>query len=108
MSFGDLSRSGRLQGAWEVGVQVREIPGSKLQASSSKLQALLLPHFSETWGSSSFVIQGLESRGESSGGGDSKKEGAGKGALCWPIWFLKQGIGSHGGSAGVGVGAGAG
>jgi hypothetical protein len=47
MSFGDLSRSGRFQGAWEVRVQVQEGLGSKLQA-------LLLPHFGQTEGSSSF------------------------------------------------------
>ena len=72
-----------------------------LEGPGFKLQALLLPQFSQTKGSSLY-IQGLESRGDSSRGGNSKK-GVGKdGAGCLPIWFLKQGRGPMGDRRGGG------
>lgn len=60
MSFGDLSRSGRLQGAWEVGCGCGrvQVPSSKLCCS----HILVRPR------APAFIIQGLESRRDSSGG----------------------------------------
>lgn len=94
MSFGDLSRSGRLQGAWEVGCGY-----GRVQVSSSKLccsHILVRPR------TPAFIIRGLESRGDSSRGGNSKKGVDKDGAGCLPIRFLKQGRGLMGDHRGGG------
>lgn len=60
-----------------------QVPSSKLYCS----HILVRPR------DPAFINGGLESRGDSSGGGDSQKEAGEKGARCSPSWSLKQGQG---------------
>ena len=88
----------RVPGKWGAGMG-----GSRFQASSSKLccsHILVRPR------APAFIIWGLESRGDSSEGGNSKKGVGEDGARCLPIWFLKQGWGPMGDRGGRGQGAG--
>lgn len=94
MSFGDLSRSGRLQGAWEMGCGCGcgrvQVPSSKLQAPSSKLccsHILVRPR------APAFIIRGLESRGNSSRGvWEFQGGGGGRGTM---LAQPEAGTGSH-------------